>query len=46
MVIDARNERAKAWYAGYGAEALKDRPLTLIVPLASFAEALAASGHL
>ncbi len=46
MIIDAKNDRAANWYAGYGAEPLKDRPLTLVVPLATFAEALKASGHL
>ncbi|MCK9552915.1 GNAT family N-acetyltransferase [Aquamicrobium sp.] len=46
MIIDAESERAAAWYAGCGAEPLKDRPLTLVVPLATFAETLRASGHL
>lgn len=46
MIIDAKNERAVHWYAGYGAESLKGRPLTLVVPLATFAETLRASGHL
>ncbi|CAH1658722.1 GCN5-related N-acetyltransferase; Histone acetyltransferase HPA2 and related acetyltransferases [Chelatococcus asaccharovorans] len=46
MVIDAKNERAAAWYAGYGAERLRDRPLTLVAPLTTFATALKASGHL
>nr|WP_210252534.1 pathogenicity island protein [Aminobacter sp. MDW-2] len=46
MIIDAKNERAANWYARYGAEPLKDRPLTLVVPLATFAKALEATGHL
>lgn len=46
MIIDAKNDRAARWYAGYGAEALSDRPWTLVVPLAAFAAALRASGHL
>ena len=46
MIIDAKNERAAAWYTSYGAEPLKDHQLTLVVPLATFAEALRASGHL
>lgn len=46
MIIDAKNERAANWYASYGAEPLKGRPLTLVVPLATFAETLRASGHL
>ncbi|MFG1428832.1 GNAT family N-acetyltransferase [Roseixanthobacter glucoisosaccharinicivorans] len=46
MLIEAKNERAAQWYASYGAEALVDRPLTLAAPLATFAEALRAAGHL
>lgn len=46
MIIDAKSERAANWYASYGAEPLKDRPLTLVVPLAALAETLKASGHL
>ncbi|CAM5316741.1 MAG: GNAT family N-acetyltransferase [Rhizobiales bacterium] len=46
MIIDAKGERAVNWYASYGAEPLKDRPLTLAVPLASLAETLKTSGHL
>ncbi|MCO5066763.1 MAG: GNAT family N-acetyltransferase [Rhizobiaceae bacterium] len=46
MIIDAKNDRVARWYAGYGAEPLMDRPLTLVAPLATFAAALKASGHL
>jgi GNAT superfamily N-acetyltransferase len=46
MIIDAKNERAAQWYVSYGAEALRDRPLTLAAPLATFAATLRASGHL
>lgn len=46
MIIDVKNDRAANWYAAYGAAPLKDRPLTLVVPLATFAETLTASGHL
>nr|WP_210315059.1 GNAT family N-acetyltransferase [Aminobacter aganoensis] len=46
MIIDAKSERAANWYGSYGAEPLKDRPLTLVVPLSVFAETLMASGHL
>ena len=46
MIIEAKSERAAHWYAGYGAEPLADRPLTLATPLATFAVALKASGHL
>ena len=46
MIIDAKTDRAAQWYASYGAEPLMDHPLTLVVPLATFAAALKASGHL
>lgn len=40
LIIDAKSERAASWYAGYGAESLLDQPLTLIMPLATFATEL------
>jgi GNAT superfamily N-acetyltransferase len=46
MMIEAKNERAAAWYRGFGAEPLADHPLTLVTPLATFADALRQSGHL
>lgn len=46
LVIDAKSERAARWYAGFGAEALEDRPLTLELPLATFADDLRARGLL
>jgi GNAT superfamily N-acetyltransferase len=46
IAIEAKNERAARWYAGYGAEPLADRPLTLDAPLPLFAEALRAAGRL
>jgi GNAT superfamily N-acetyltransferase len=46
LVIDAKNERVAAWYAGYGAVPLLDAPLTLMLPLATIASALARSGKL
>ncbi|AZO07772.1 GNAT family N-acetyltransferase [Mesorhizobium sp. M2D.F.Ca.ET.185.01.1.1] len=46
MIIDAKSSRAASWYASYGAEPLNDRPMTLVVPLKTFAETLKASGHL
>lgn len=46
MIIDAKTDRAAQWYASYGAEPLMDHPLTLVVPLATFAAALKTSGHL
>lgn len=46
LIIEAKNERAARWYAGFGAEPLADRPLTLAAPLATFAAVLRDSGHL
>lgn len=46
LIIDAKNERAAHWYAGFGAEPLKDRPLTLVMPLATFASELTGRGFL
>lgn len=40
LIIDAKNERAAAWYERYGAEPIVDRPLTLVMPLAIFAPGL------
>jgi GNAT superfamily N-acetyltransferase len=39
MLIDAKNERAAAWYASYGAIPVLDAPLTLLLPLATMATA-------
>ena len=41
LVIDAKTTRAAAWYAGFGAIALDDAPLTLMLPLATLANATA-----
>ena len=41
LVIDAKSNRAATWYAGFGAIALDDAPLTLILPLATLASATA-----
>ncbi|MBU4528820.1 MAG: GNAT family N-acetyltransferase [Hoeflea sp.] len=46
LMIDAKNDRAATWYASYGAEALHDRPLTLVMPLATFAPGLRGKGLL
>jgi len=46
LIIDAKNERAANWYRGYGAEPLSDVPLTLVMPLATFAADLRAKGLL
>lgn len=43
LVIDAKNASVAEWYAGYGAVPLEDRPLTLVLPLTTIAEALRAS---
>jgi GNAT superfamily N-acetyltransferase len=45
LVIDAKNESVARWYAGYGAVPLNDAPLTLLLPLATIAQALKAAGH-
>lgn len=44
LVIDAKSERAAAWYASYGASALLDAPRTLVLPLATVRAALEAAG--
>jgi len=46
LIIDAKSERAARWYASYGAEPLQGRPLTLVMPLATFAADLEARGLL
>lgn len=37
LIIDAKHERAANWYASYGAEPLQNHPLTLVMPLETFA---------
>lgn len=44
MLIDAKNERAAAWYAARGAIALLDTPLSLLLPLATISETLQSAG--
>jgi len=44
MLIDAKNERAAAWYGSYGAVPLLDARLTLVLPLQTVAAALKAAG--
>jgi GNAT superfamily N-acetyltransferase len=46
LIIDAKNDRAARWYASYGAVPLDNRPLTLVMSLASFAADLKAAGQL
>ena len=40
LLIDAKNDRAAQWYRSYGALALDDAPLSLVLPLAVAADAL------
>ncbi|MGE0315913.1 MAG: GNAT family N-acetyltransferase [Lautropia sp.] len=44
LVIDAKDDAAAAWYGRFGALALLDAPLTLVMPYALFAKALEATG--
>ena len=44
LVIDAKSDRAAEWYASLGAVPLSDAPATLVLPLATIAEALRAGG--
>lgn len=46
FIIDAKGERAARWYAKFGAEPLRDHPLTLVIPLATFAVEFKAQGLL
>ena len=40
LLIDAKNECAARWYQSYGALALDDAPLSLVLPLAVAADAI------
>ena len=40
LLIDAKNDGAARWYEGYGALALADAPLSLVLPLAVAADAI------
>jgi hypothetical protein len=42
LLIDARSERAAAWYEGPGAVRLRDAAMSLVLPLRTIAKALAA----
>lgn len=46
LIIDAKNGRAAHWYAGYGAVPMRDKPLTLVMSLATFGVELHAAGKL
>ena len=43
LLVDAKNKQVAAWYASYGALALLDAPLTLLLPLEMVAAALKAA---
>jgi GNAT superfamily N-acetyltransferase len=40
LLIDAKSDRAARWYESYGALRLHDAPLSLVLPLATAADAL------
>ena len=40
LLIDAKNDRAARWYESYGALRMNDAPLSLVLPLATAADAL------
>jgi len=44
VLIDAKDERAAEWYANYGAVALLDAPLSLVLPFAVAEDALRHGG--
>ena len=46
ILIDAKNERIAKWYGSYGALALADTPLKLVLPLAAVRSALEDAGGL
>ncbi len=46
LIIDANNDRAAQWYTNYGALPLSNKPLMLVMPLATFAADLKAAGQL
>jgi GNAT superfamily N-acetyltransferase len=46
LIIDAKNDRAARWYTNYGAVPLSNKPLTLVMSLATFAADLKAAGQL
>jgi GNAT superfamily N-acetyltransferase len=46
LIIDAKNDRAAAWYASYGAVPLLDAERTLVLPLATLEVALKDAGKL
>ncbi len=45
LLIDAKSRRAADWYRSFGAQALADADLTLVLPLKTIAEAIAQSAR-
>ena len=46
LIIDAKSEGVAGWYASYDAVPLADKPLTLVMVLATVEAHLKAGGHL
>ena len=46
LLIDAKNERVAKWYGSYGAVALLDAPLSLLLPFKTIHSALVTAGKL
>ncbi|MFO1113909.1 MAG: GNAT family N-acetyltransferase [Rhodospirillales bacterium] len=46
LIIDAKSERAAAWYAGYGAVRLADTPQTLVMAFSTLSSLLQEVGKL
>ena len=46
LLIDAKNDRVATWYGSYGAVALLDAPMSLLLPFKTIHSALAAAGKL
>ena len=46
LLIDAKNEKVARWYADYGAIPLSDQPLSMLLPLKTIHQALAAAGKI
>lgn len=44
LLIDAKDDRAAAWYEGYGVQRLSDAPLSLLLPFGTIRAALANRG--
>lgn len=44
LLIDAKTDRAARWYESYGALRLDDAPLSLVLPLATVADAIKRGG--